>query len=159
MHRDTFGNNYREWDLCIDGFEYRRLGELRWHEDHTHIGAGRQHRRLHVIKNRDPVNILPGLTRSNAGDYLGTGCDHATGVLSALRTGHALNENPAIAIEPDCHVRAPLLSGLACSCQFGNATRSIIHGVNNFNKRVICIGQDAATFNRVISIDPAHNRL
>jgi len=103
MHGNTFSDNNTQRNFGVDRFFDRGFGKLRWDKHYGDICTRRRHCRRHVVEYRDSVNVCASLAGGNSGNDIRTASNHESGVFCPFGTGHSLNKNFAIFIEPNCH--------------------------------------------------------
>ncbi len=97
MNRDALGDRNGELDLGINCLDDCRLCEGRRNEDNRNIGTGGSHCFLDGSEYwkglASNINALASLAWVHATDDVRATSKHASGVLHALGTGHALDDD------------------------------------------------------------------
>ncbi len=115
VHRDALSDHDDQRHRRVHGLDHRVLRSGRRHEHHGHVGASLGHRLANGAEHRHggaaEVDCLAGLARVGAADHVGARRDHARPVLTALRAGDALDDDPVLRRQEDRHLMLPSRPG------------------------------------------------
>ena len=100
---NAFGDDDNQRHARINSFDDGALGKARRNKDHRNVGASGSHCIANGVEDGNPVDLLTTLAGGHTSNDLGTGFDHAAGVLGAFTTGDALNQDLAVFRNKDCH--------------------------------------------------------
>ena len=98
LDRNAFGNHNNKWHFCVDSFFSSCLGELRWNEKYGDVSSGLVLGVFDRTEDRDSLaafefHLFAGFLRVHTTNNVGSGIQHALGVLHTFRASHALNDD------------------------------------------------------------------
>src|SRR5262245_1841395 len=102
-HRHPLGDAYDERHARVRGFHDGVGGRRRGHEDQRAVGAGRLHRVLHRVPDREALVGGAALARRHPAHHLRAVLLAAGGVERALLAGDPLHQDARIAVDEDAH--------------------------------------------------------
>jgi hypothetical protein len=90
-------------DPRVDGLVDRIRGEARGDEDHRRVGARLGDGVPHGVEDRDPLHVLAGLARRDAGDDLRAVALVPKAVERPLGAGQPLDDELRVLVDDDRH--------------------------------------------------------
>jgi hypothetical protein len=102
VHRNSFSNCNRKWNLSIDCLDDGSLRESRWNKNHADVSATFFHCFFNASKNRElltlNLNAFASLLGVHTTNNIAATSEHALSVLHALGASHSLNNNFRVSV-------------------------------------------------------------